>query len=609
MCGIAGFIDNQYTGTKGKDLMGKVLQSIKHRGPDGSHIFQEGAICLGHNRLSIIDLSHEADQPMHGWGSTIVFNGEIYNYLELKKVLELDGYIFKTQSDTEVLLALYHKHGDQCVQYCAGMWAFAIWNHQKQILFCSRDRFGIKPFYYYRYGDKFYFGSELKIFQNIPQIQLQINEDQCIRGLQLGWTSYKSETYYSNIHQIEPAHNLIWQNDQISHSKYWDIAQSSPIQISEEEAISQFRHLFDQSIQQHMRSDVSVGSCLSGGLDSSTIVSSVASLYPSSALKTFTIYYTGDNAIDERPFARLLSEKYPNVESHYMEPSEESIRESYADYTTAQDVPIGGSSPYSQYFVMRLAAENGIKVVLDGQGSDELMAGYLHAYYRVIGSHLRSTKPWKALSLWNQLSRAQEYSLTKKWEVLGKSLLSTLLSEQDITALELNKGKVLSLDFPKQKIALAPFPSQSALNTFLYQSVFQTSLSHLLHFEDRNSMRFSIESRVPFLDHRLVEFLFSLPDHFKIRGTDTKYILRQSQAPILPSAIALRKDKKGFVTPGEVKWLRGPLRFILDQPLTDLPYLKNSKVREIIAQYQNGDNKNARWIWRYFALQDWLHKQ
>ncbi len=606
MCGIAGFIDPTLKNSDRAPLLESMLHAIAHRGPDARGKYFEDAVALGHNRLSIIDLSEDGNQPMIRNGNYIVYNGEVYNYREIRKTLEAEGVVFHTQSDTEVIMAAYEKYGKDCVQYFVGMWAFALWDSKQKLLFCSRDRFGIKPFFYILEGDKFYFGSEYKALFKSPCFKKEINESQVLRGLQLGWNTYHDETYYSCLKALPAAHNLIFKaGQQVDIHSYWNIDPSRQNRMNWEETKSQFRAGFIDSVRLHMRSDVEVGGCLSGGLDSSAIASVIGEEFPAAAFKTFTIYYEGKNDVDERPWVKEVLNKYPQFEPFYFTPTDDDIGNNFEKALYHADVPVVGSSPISQYFLMQLAAKNGIKVVLDGQGSDEIAGGYLHSFYRLIGGCFTSFQPLKGIAELNAHASLQNYSLSKKSNLLFKSMLAGWKSEQSLYELEYKHYYPFLAKQDSIPFALEKFGG-SRLNNFLYHLTFNSSLPTLLQFEDRNSMAFSIESRVPFLDHRLVEFIFSLPDEAKIHKGATKRVLREALRGILPDPITDRKDKKGFVTPGEVKWLRGPLSFLLDQQFGDINFLNKAKVKSLIDAFKMGDNSNANLVWRVAVLRWWM---
>lgn len=610
MCGIAGVFSNKISVGSQKSLTQKMLYEIKHRGPDNSDTWEGDSICLGHNRLSIIDLSNEANQPFHYLHLTIVFNGEIYNYIEVKDILRKKGYSFHTESDTEVILAAYLEWGQDCVNYFMGMWAFALWDSKNKTLFCSRDRFGIKPFYYIFKDQSFYFASEYKALKSLPIFENQVNLDQVARGLQMGWVTYKDETYFEQIKQIPAASNIFINNLEktLQVVKYWDIDFSKRFEGTFDEKKEAFRNALIESIELHMRSDVVVGACLSGGIDSSTIASVVGKLKPDTTLNTFTIYYDGKGDVDERPFAEEVTNQYPSLKPHYLMPDDSNLADDFEKIQYHQDIPLPGSSPISQYYVMKLAKEHHAKVLLDGQGSDEFLAGYLHSFFRIIGDNIFSSNPINGLNIWSKHSNIQEFTTKERYTRLGKSIISGIFDENYIY----QKEYLHALPFlPSNNHEVFDLEKRNTtkLNEFLYNLTFTTSLPTLLHFEDRNSMAFSIESRVPFLDHRLVELAFSFMDEDKIGNGISKNILREAMRGIIPDNIANRMDKKGFVTPGEVKWLRGPLKHLIDDiDYTTLNMLNTTKTKELIEAYKKGDNLNAKLIWRVATLNQWYKK-
>ncbi|MBP6428494.1 MAG: asparagine synthase (glutamine-hydrolyzing) [Bacteroidia bacterium] len=606
MCGISGFIDSNLSNEQAEKTIGSMLESIAHRGPDARSTWINLPVVLGHNRLSIIDLSPDGVQPMHYFDSVIVFNGEIYNYIEVREELISKGYKFSTQSDTEVILAAYREYGTSCVDKFLGMWAFALWDKKKNELFCSRDRFGIKPFYYIFENGRFYFGSEYKALKKSPLFTNNLNLDQVSRGLQLGWVCYGEETYYTKLKSLPAACNLLYKQGDVEINRYWDIDATKKCTLSEEEKYNKFRELFLDSIRLHMRADVEIGGCLSGGLDSSAIAASVSKLFPEINFKTFTIYYEGKDSVDERPWVNEVLKENSSLKEFTYSPTDKDLIDNYERAFYHADVPLAGSSPISQYFVMQLAGKNKIRVLLDGQGSDEYLAGYMHSFYRLVGGLISKGNLLEAHKQFYAHASIQEFSGKKKLDSAAKSLLTVFQNENSLYNFEYRKYFPFLLKSTNSDLVLKDFNS-SRLNQFLYHLTFNTSLPSLLQYEDRNSMAFSIESRVPFLDHRLVEFVFSLNDDDKFSQGITKKVLRNALKSILPSKIAGRMDKKGFVTPGEIKWLRGPLKNLTKIDLTKIDFIDENKARKVIKNFENGDNKNATLMWRICTLNHWLN--
>ncbi len=609
MCGIAGFIDSTLGRQEAEGKIQQMLESIAHRGPDAQGVRIEMPLVLGHNRLAIIDLSEEGNQPMEYFDAIITYNGEIYNYIEVREKLIAKGYRFKTKSDTEVILAAWREYGNKCVDHFMGMWAFALWDKKEKVLFCSRDRFGIKPFYYLHEDRRFYFGSEYKALKQSSLFSSALNLAQVSRGLQLGWLCYEDETYFSKLKSLPAGSNLIYNNGHVVVQKYWDIHTEQANRSSEKERQEKFYELFTDSIKLHMRSDVEVGGCLSGGLDSSAIASGIGTFFQKTPFKTFTIYYEGKGKsdVDERPWVYEVLKKYPALQPHYFSPTDQQIAKSFDRTIYHADVPIASSSPISQYFLMQLASQQKVKVVLDGQGSDEYLGGYMHSFYRLIGGRLKQLRLAAAHREFYGHVNEQKFSVMKSFDVLLKSLITGFQSEQSLYSLEYKNyfpflPNDSNINFNLNKT------QGSRLNNFLYHLTRTTSLPTLLQYEDRNSMAFSIESRVPFLDHRLTEYAFSLPDNAKIHHGETKKILRRSLSTILPEAITHRKDKKGFVTPGEIKWLRGPLRFLVDADSSKLDFLDQKKIKSLIDNFKKGENKYATFVWRIAVLNYWCRQ-
>lgn len=604
MCGIAGFVDLQMSVEQKKDLAFKQLRCITHRGPEASNVFVDGPVALGHNRLKIIDLSDEANQPFEYDDLVMAFNGEVYNYVELKADLETKGYRFRTHGDTEVMCAAYKHYGEECVKYFTGMWSFALWDKTRQKLFCSRDRFGIKPFYYILQGQHLYFASEYKALKELPVFKADVNTEQVNRGLQMVWSVYRDQTFYKQVKNLEPAHNLVWQAGNVTVNRYWDIDFSQPASsLTWEEKKEKFYALFKDSVRLHARSDVPNGTCLSGGLDSSAISSMYSTLMPDTPIKSFSIYYEDD--VDERPFIYEVVKKYPNIQPFYFSPSDAQITDSFDKVAYHADVPLLGSSFISQYFLMQLAKKEGVTVAIDGQGSDEYLGGYLHSFYRVLGQLYGSGQIFKAGDLLSNLSEREHFSSKKKRDFLLKSIVGAFSNENRMYNLEYGQlSKYL-----KEGVQQLSFEDKSPdkFANFLYHILLNTTLQTLLHFEDRNSMAFSLESRVPFLEHKLVEFAFTLPRQDKINDqAETKYILREALKPVLPKAVYERKDKKGFVTPGEVKWLNGPLKFLLDIDYKRFDWMQQDKLKQVVEAYKQGDTSKAAFVWRLACTHYWL---
>lgn len=571
MCGIAGIISLNKNKVSVQRLK-NMTDAVAHRGPDGEGqwINEGGDVGLGHRRLSIIDLSSNADQPMHYMDQyTIIFNGEIYNYLELKKTLLQQGYQFKSQSDTEVIMALYHKEKENCLQLLDGMFSFVIYDKKRNEIFAARDRFGEKPFFYsYKPGEYFLFGSEMKCLwaADIPK---EVNNRMLFRYLSYGEVQNPndlSETFFSNCYSLPHSHylKLTVKDIHLSITKYYSINYKSiDYSITESEAQERFRELFYISVKRRLRSDVTVGSSLSGGLDSSLVVCVIDELKKNTSQlqNTFSAVFPGF-AKDERKYMDYVIAK-TKVAPHFITPDANGIVNEMGKLFRHQEEPFGSASIYIQYCVMQLAKENQVTVLLDGQGADEYLAGY-HSYYTQFFNDLRTNH--------QNIYRAQY----KAYQELHRDNPINLRMKKDLKYIIRSRipGAVKPLkrvlDYYTQKRSsfflnefyeahytkvMGPEYDFHDLNGILHQSVLEGNLQTLLRYADRNSMAHGREVRLPFLYHELVEFVFSLPPYFKINKGWTKWIMRSSYSNLLPKPIAWRKDKIGYEPP-QKSWLK-----------------------------------------------------
>lgn len=530
MCGIAGIVVKNDKRLKISDLK-KMTDAIAHRGPDseGLWISDEQNIGLGHRRLSIIDLSSDSDQPMHSscGNYVIVFNGEIYNYLELKQELISKGEQFSTNSDTEVLLKLYSLEKEKCLSKLDGMWAFAIWDKKEKILFCARDRFGEKPFHYYHNEDTFYFASEMKALwaAGVPKL---INDKMFSLYKKNGAIhnpDQLNETFYKNIFRLEHSHWMkINSNGELIIQKYYDIDwKNQSYDGTFEEAQLKFEMLFSESLKRRLRSDVKVGTSLSGGLDSSVIVTNIAK--KTKELLTFSARFKGYKK-DESIYIDEIINK-TGVKGVSVYPNGDGMFDEFDKLCFHQEEPFGSASIYAQYKVQQLAKENDVTVLIDGQGADEILGGYIFYY----NSHIKRLNSVKKFTLEN---------IKEQWRYID--------FHGHLKGLKKNIYKYFFI-FLKQKNT-----KTEPLNKLLYDSTMKGPLQDLLRYADRNSMAHNREIRLPFLSKDLVEFCFSLPDDYKLKMGWTKFIMRKTFDKNLPSNVCWRKEKVGFETPQE-SWL------------------------------------------------------
>lgn len=569
MCGIAGILSLAERPVSEPRLRA-MTDIIAHRGPDGfgQWLNPSATAALGHRRLSIIDLSAGGHQPMSFLHLTITFNGEIYNYIELKRELSSKGYTFKTESDTEVLLMCYHLKGAACLNDLDGMFSFAIWDEQKKELFCARDRFGEKPFYYSKQGDELLFGSEIKqlFAAGIPK---EINHNRLFYYAASGnMTDQKNlgETYYQHIHQLPHSHYMtVSANGKISLKKYWEINTAVDHTIREKEAVEKFSALLQTSIGRRLRSDVPVGTSLSGGMDSTTIAGYICrDFQPGSSLNTFTATFRNFEK-DESKYIGIFKERYPNINSYFVEPTVEGFFDEIHKLFFHHDEPMGSTSIYAQYKVMELAKKQQITVLLDGQGADEYLAGY-NKYWVVLLNQLYASRSKDYNSEKEYVQKQIAYTHQPGFNVslmLRHPGFHRFLSNVKKTLIPPRKAVLPSILHPDiqnqvSKDILRDDTLFQDLNDSLRQSVMFSGLQDLLRFADRNSMAHSREVRLPFLSHDLVEFVFTLPSSMKMHQGWSKYILRQSQAGRLPEEICWRREKIGYVTPQE-SWFKSPL--------------------------------------------------
>ncbi|MES2131538.1 MAG: asparagine synthase (glutamine-hydrolyzing) [Bacteroidota bacterium] len=544
MCGIAGIVKFNQSSVDGGDVK-RMTDAIVHRGPDGEGQWtnSNGNVGLGHRRLSIIDLSENGKQPMHYADNrySITFNGEIYNYIELKKVLLSKGYQFRSESDTEVLMALYDHKKEKCLDELDGMFAFAIWDEKEQILFCARDRFGEKPFYYsYTPENGFYFASEMKALW-AAGIEKSTDREMLSIYLQTG-NVYDSKdlsrTFYKNIKHLDNAHYLIIKaNKQIVIQNYYNLDNIKVNKnITRAQVTEKFYDLLYNSVNLRLRSDVPVGSSLSGGLDSSSIVMLIDKIKGDAQNQnTFSARFSNYDKDEGKHIDEVLK-SCKNITGHEVWPQGDDMLTEFDKIIFHQEEPFMSASIYAQWKVMEKAKKEGIIVLLDGQGADEYLAGYLPYY-----------------SLYLQQSYFNNYKLyDAEWHSYRK------LRGVDLKRFEDNETLQMKLGRYKRKLLNQPMPySESALTDKLKGDMLHTNLKELLRYADRNAMAHSREVRLPFLSHHLVEFVFSLPDEFKLHEGWTKWILRESMKEVLPPSITWRVDKIGYEPP-QSSWLKSP---------------------------------------------------
>ncbi|MBE2217707.1 MAG: asparagine synthase (glutamine-hydrolyzing) [Ignavibacteria bacterium] len=587
------------------------IETVKHNHPHISNLANDGSdLILGHRRLSIIDLSENGHGPMFSENGRywITYNGEIYNYPELREELLTFGYSFRTSSDTEVILRAYEHWGTECLNKFNGMWAFAIWDNSKKILFLARDRFGIKPLYYTKTGSFFAFSSEIKPLVSLYPVRPNINKHKIPFYLIYGNRLNSHDTYLDKIYSVPSSHYLVLSGSEVSVKRYYDIEAESGKKLSETELQEKLINLLTDSIKLRFRSDVPVGTCLSGGFDSSSIVS-LSSAIKQGGLNTFSAVWK-EKECDESYYINIVNAKYGCIE-HKTYPTEDQFESVFRKLCYFQEIPTEGPGLYPQWFVMQKAGEH-VKVLLDGQGGDEVFGGYFQmgAYLRGVlkdrrlGALLSESGNFVQFLNKNGIHSFAGWLFPRQYGYLTRSRLS---GKFDIV------NKALLNEIPKQSLFFDIEPQKkfgNYLGNLSYHFIRNITIPALLHYEDRSSMAHSIESRVPFLDYRLVELGVNLSSKYLSHRGVTRPLYRKTLRPYLPAEVVNRKDKLGFPVPFS-KWSKTSLKpFIIDTLLEKNSslhdYIDSAILEKNLAEHFN-NSKDYSWeIWRLLSLKFFL---
>jgi asparagine synthase (glutamine-hydrolysing) len=576
--------------------------------PTGAH-FRVGLV---HRRLSILDLSPAGHQPMCDGDAEcwITYNGEIYNFVELRHELEAAGERFTSGSDTEVILGAYRRFGPGCLSRFNGMFAFALWDARRGQLFCARDRFGVKPLYYQWDGRRFAFASEPKALVLTQERSVRADPLAVHDLLALDWVDHQSRTFFEGLWQLPAAHCLTVGQGGFEIRRWWGLSPARRATGTPGEWEREFERLFTDGVALRLRADVEVGSCLSGGIDSSAVVTT-ASRLSRRPLHAFSCAYDDGPAYDERPHVRTVCEASGAI-SHLVVPDGRDFWAVFDRLAAAQDEPTAGSGLYSQWKVMELAHHTGLKVLLDGQGGDETLAGY----FRYLPIRLRDLLAGFRLGEFARLFGPVTDRLGLPTTL--SHMLEPWLPGAMVGALRRRfgqgKDRVLSpalRRLARPALEQRPRPPREFPTSLSRQLAFDTLqrlLPSLLRYEDRNSMAFSIETRLPFLDYRLVEFVFSLPDEQRLDGAVTKAILRRSLRDRIPRPVLERRDKMGFETPADA-WLRGRFRGELRRRLLTAgplhEWVSAAALRVELEDYLAGRRPIGLQIWRWLSLESW----
>lgn len=577
MCGISGITGVKYSNSNQSSIINKMLASINHRGPDTNGVWSDNYISLGHNSLSIIDLSDNGKQPMQNEDWVITYDGEIYNYIEIKKELqEKHRIVFNTESDTEVILAAWDIWKEKALNKFRGMWAFAIYNKKTHDLYLCRDRFGIKPVYYYNKNGILLFSSEIKAILEGHVIPRRMYLP-AVADFLVGFHDHNEFTFFKDIIQVPPGHylylNLVNNNRKLT--KFYDLTRATEDRIS---TIDEFAQVFEETILLHLRSNIPVGICLSGGLDSSS-VASIAAYHMRNSLNKSLHAVTAqseDSLNDETIYARQVVQ-HSDLIWHVIKPSVNDFLQEWEQCLWFQDEPIGGPSIFMQYYVMKTANKAGLKVILDGQGGDEALLGY-ERYYPTMFLHW--LKKGRLSNCYNEFSNAIQnsklntkqmvmytvYFLSPKIRVLRNAKKYEQIPKQ-VLEYGLNTLRESSQQY-------RDFRSLQIAEITRYQ------MPHLLRYEDRNSMAWSVEARVPFVDHELIETAITLKPEDKIRNGYTKWALRKTMDHKMPDSVTWRKNKIGFEAP-ETKWTNA-LKSDMENRISKSPIIKELNLHNAV---------------------------
>ena len=633
MCGISGIALSSRSSRRIDPRVLELMRDvIKHRGPDDEGLFVDGRVGLGHRRLSIVDVA-AGHQPMANEDGSlhITYNGEIYNHAEFRAPLEARGHVYRTHCDTETILHLYEEEGARCVERLRGMFAFAIWDAKKRELFVARDRLGVKPLYYAHTDDgSLYFASEIKALLEAHAVAPELNFGALPDYLANHATSGE-ETLFRGVRRLPPGHTLLWRDGQVRVEKYWDVtfaggADRGARRKTDEEYVEEWTELFRTSVRLRLMADVPLGMFLSGGIDSSAIAAVMSGMV-GSPVKTFSVAFAEREA-NELEYARLVARAFRTDHHEILITPEEFFRALPA-LVWHEDEPLAHPSSVALYFVSRLASRH-VKVVLTGEGSDELLAGYERyrktvynlalgaRYHKWAGAALRRAVRSRIEGLPAGSKIRQKLSRTflclppqiesiyfDNFAVFGRAMQDGLLTPE---AKERAGG---ALD-PYAEVCryLEATDADTLLNRLLYADA-KTYLQELLMKQDQMSMAASIESRVPFLDHKLVEYTARLPRRLKLRGWTTKYILRRAMKGMLPEEI-LSRPKMGFPVPVGA-WFRGRFRhvvdeYVLSQRAASRGVFDTAFVRDLVARHQSGAEDHSERLWSLVNFEMWLRR-
>ena len=617
MCGICGIVNFDSAEPVDRALLDRMTWALEHRGPDEQGVFHDGPAALGHRRLSIIDLSG-GQQPIFNedHSATIVFNGEIYNYATLTQDLTARGHQFRTHSDTETILHAYEEYGERCVDSLRGMFAFAIWDRRGRSLFAARDRLGIKPLYYYCGKTFLAFASELKSLLQIPAVPRELDPVALDLYLSLRYVP-GPRTIFRDIWKLQPGHTLALNKGKLCIEQYWDLPVEAPQQCTFESALEEFRGLLEESVRLRLIAEVPLGVFLSGGLDSSAILAVMSKITGRERIKTFSVGYEAATAEEEKSnefeYARIAAKAFDAKHHEYRVNSQEFC-DAIPKLVWHLDEPLADPSCIPLYFISKLAREH-ITVVLSGEGADETMAGYGLYRKMMLLERFRSSVGPLGHRLAAEASKRVPSATASRYLRMASLPLEERYTGISRAFLPDAKQSLLR-DRPKIQNGLrehfAPYwhaaDGSPDLSRMLYVDSKVWLADDILLKADKMTMAHGLELRVPFLDHKLVEFTTRLPPEFKLRGRTGKVLLREAMRGILPQPI-LSRPKKGFPVPTE-QWLRGPLKgyvrdTLLSRDSACREYFDLEAIETLLRENESSSPNRHQEIWTLLVFENW----
>lgn len=617
MCGIAGIVGSRENRSIEEATIRRMCNAIVHRGPDEEGVFIKDGAGLGMRRLSIIDLAG-GHQPIFNEDRTIwiVYNGEVYNFQELRPDLEARGHRFRTHSDTETIVHLYEEYGSDCVKKLRGMFAFALYDERNQRLLLARDRFGKKPLHYSLRNGRLYFASEIKSIHSVAPDLAEVDHAALLQYMYFGYI-LDPRTAFQHIHKLPPGHLLEFERGEIKIKQYWDLPQYGTYEPkNEEECLEELEHRLTEAVRIRLIADVPLGAMLSGGTDSSTVVA-LMSRVSTGPVKTFSIGFRQAD-FNEAAYARKVAEKFGT--DHHELILDPDVVETVETLSHSMEEPFGDSSMLPTYFISRLARQH-VTVALSGDGGDEIFAGYERYKIHLQDRALRWLPEWAGRLYRNQIharlpyslpGRKLAYSVALPWQERYLESISLQAFERDMGLLSAEfRHKAAGAGGPLEEMReiLKHAPAQDPISQILYLDTKTYLPGDILTKVDRMSMLTSLEARVPLLDHEFVEWVTALPTHWKMRGTQQKYILRKLAERVGVPLDVLHRPKQGFALP-LVHWIKNELRdlvqTVLMEPRTaDRGYFNMASIQKLLDEHMGGRRIHSGRIWRLLMFELW----